>query len=279
VSEAAAAGTLSAVAYSNGTASIFGTPFTFSLGTASVFVKPSNYPLFDLLQGTVYWVYYIDANFVGGAVTAIATINPADFMNKVGYYLIGEIQTPIYGGAVAVANGSWYPSAYSDLQDGATTPTFNPNAPIAMNPTVSASLTGSYWCVSTGTYSAAPCEIVYSGFPNVTPTHGTGSSGTNPTLYVSAGGGMASVVGAGGTLTVSASVNSGSTWTVIGTQTITSAVSPSVISWGIPASTNLDAVQVKINVSAATTGTATTPSLINQLQVPLADVVISNESI
>jgi len=46
----------------------------------------------------LYWVYYVDHSFAGGAITPIATQNFTDFANKSGYYLIGAINTPVPGG-------------------------------------------------------------------------------------------------------------------------------------------------------------------------------------
>jgi hypothetical protein len=163
------------------------------------------------------------------------------------------------------------------MQDGATQATVNPEAPIDRDPTVTAALTGSYWSTgSGGPYSSVDCEVIYSGWPLIVPIHGPGVSGTSVTLYVSPGTSLASLVGAGGTWTVSVSVDGGSTWTAISTDVIATAVLPSVVTWAVTGGTSLDQLQVKINVSPSTSGTAIGPGLVNQLQVEIEDVVVAN---
>ena len=86
-------------------------------------------------------------------------------------------------------------------------------------------------------------------------------------------------MGAGGTWTVSSSLDAGSTWTSIATGTITSSVSPGVVSWAVTSGTSLDQMQVKINVSPATSGSATGPGLVNQLQIEVASVLVANMAV
>lgn len=80
-----------------GAALIYGSPFSAVIGNVALSYAPSNYPLAVPVQGELYWVYFIDALFVGGAVTAIATQNQADFLNKAGYFLIDSVVTPMVG--------------------------------------------------------------------------------------------------------------------------------------------------------------------------------------
>jgi hypothetical protein len=72
--------------------------FTAVIGNTTVTVNPSNYPVGVLSQGQLYWVYYIDPTLTGGAVTAIATQNSADFLNKPGYFFIDSVVTPVNSG-------------------------------------------------------------------------------------------------------------------------------------------------------------------------------------
>jgi hypothetical protein len=88
-------GTLSAQAFSNGTASIFVQPFDITVGGLSVSVLPAGmFTLAGLAQGELFEVYYSDPTFSGGAITPIATQNPSVFEGIVGDFLIGTIVTP-----------------------------------------------------------------------------------------------------------------------------------------------------------------------------------------
>ena len=86
---------LSAEAYAAGTDTIFVAPFTAAVGSMSASCLPGGpVSLTGLAPKTEYQVYYVDPYFQGGAITPIATTNPADFLNKAGYFLIGSIVTP-----------------------------------------------------------------------------------------------------------------------------------------------------------------------------------------
>ena len=60
------------------------------------------------------------------------------------------------------------------------------------------------------------------------------------------------------------------------TNVITSSGHPGVVSWFVTPGTSLDQLQVKINVSPAASGSATGPSLVNQLQIEVTYVVVTN---
>lgn len=112
----APAGTLVAEAFApagTGSATILVEPFTATLGGASVACLPAGeYAITGLAQQTLYYVYYVDPTFAGGAITPIATTNQSDYAGKLGYFLIGTIVTPLYvAGAIYVAQP---PSSYSD---------------------------------------------------------------------------------------------------------------------------------------------------------------------
>ena len=69
-------GSLVSDAFSDGTAEIIVSGFTAVIGNASVPVLPGGaVTMTGLGQQTLYWVYYIDPDFMGGAVTPIATTN------------------------------------------------------------------------------------------------------------------------------------------------------------------------------------------------------------
>jgi hypothetical protein len=95
---ALAEGSLRAQALSGGGATITVYPFTAIIGMASVSVLSGGaYNITGLAQQTLYFIYYVDPTFAGGAITPIATTNEADFLNRVGYFYIGSITTPLYG--------------------------------------------------------------------------------------------------------------------------------------------------------------------------------------
>ena len=140
------------------TAKITVASFTDTLGSASVSCTVAN-PITGLNQGQLYYVYYVDTGFVGGAITPIATQNPADFTGKVGYYLIGSITTP------SVASGTYRPSTYSDTGANSTlTPTYAYDT----NPTSSATVSG-YHDAADGVVNGS---CTFSGFAAVTSTAG-----------------------------------------------------------------------------------------------------------
>ncbi len=109
----ATAGTLTAQAFIGGTAAITCLPFTASVGSASVTCTPTPSMITGLNQAQLYYVYYIDPSFAGGAIAPIATQNPGDFENKIGYFLIGSIVTPSY-------TTRYEPSSFTDLGSAAT---------------------------------------------------------------------------------------------------------------------------------------------------------------
>jgi hypothetical protein len=231
---------LTSIAYSSGTASIFGTPFIAPIGNQNISVAPNNYPLSGLNQNQLYYVYYIDTTFAGDAVTVIATQNTADFMNKAGYFLIGSIVTAVLGGGIA-ATGPWYPSAYADRQNGAAFYTSNPTALYAPNATSFAAMYGCYISSVSETLST---DIIYSGFA---PT-GTVLSGVTAGLTVSRGN-LASV-GSGGTYTITISLNGGETWNAVETAPAPGTVpAGGIASYTIPNGTDIGQVQVQIGVS------------------------------
>jgi hypothetical protein len=76
------------------TADIVVAPFTATVGSLSVACLTAGaVTLSSLTQSTLYYVYYVDATFAGGAITPVATLNTADFLGKLGYFLIGSITT------------------------------------------------------------------------------------------------------------------------------------------------------------------------------------------
>jgi hypothetical protein len=166
----APAGTLVALALSTGTANIIVQPFEAVVGVHGVACLPAgSYTITGLAQGQAFYVYYIDPTFAGGAITPIATQNAADFLNKVGYFLIGDIVTPNYV-------TTYTPSSYADTGASATA---NPANAYGGNPTLASKVQG-YWS-STSAGAAPPVYetfsyfdyegiCTWSGFPSVVAT-------------------------------------------------------------------------------------------------------------
>jgi hypothetical protein len=113
----APAGTLIAEAFSGGTASIIVEPFTAQVGSISVSCLPAGeFTISGLAQSTLYFVYYVDPTFAGGAITPIATTNTADFIAKVGFFLIGSIVTTTAGSGGGAGGGAtrFSPASFTD---------------------------------------------------------------------------------------------------------------------------------------------------------------------
>lgn len=164
-------------AFADGTAGILVEPFAAQVGNATVSVLPAGaFEIRGLVQQVLYYVYYFDPNFQGGAVTPIATQNTADFVNRPGYFLIGEIVTPYRSSSGASTR--YAPSNFSDLGSYTTS---SPAAAFDGNTATFATI-GSRWRQSTVTGGDASITIgdgSWAGFPAVATTAGM-------TLYVTA---------------------------------------------------------------------------------------------
>jgi hypothetical protein len=233
-------GTLTAQAFSDGTAQIAIDPFTAKVGLQSVACTPSPATLGGLHQGQLYDVYYIDPNFAGGAITPVATQNPSDFLGKTGYFLIGSIVTPTYG-------MRYQPSAAADL--GSST-TINPAAAYDNNIATDAIVVGAWGSTQTSagpppTFSTWTTvgDCVWSGFPSVVTS-------VDKTLYVTAAAVPPmpwGINGGGFTATIKASIGG-----TVSTMLNVSASTPeATYTLDVPAGTNLSTITVEAIVSVA----------------------------
>jgi hypothetical protein len=182
-------------------------------------------PITGLTQDQLYYVYYIDPAFAGGALTPIATQNPADFTGKVGYYSLGSIQTPTVTSGVAVQR----PSVAVDSGDNTT---LNPACAYDANPTTYASVTA----IKNLTAPNNTGICTFSGFP-VFVLPSTGTLTISAAIVIPSGSTGAQVV-------LSASLDAGATWTTILTATSTAA--HATYTMAVPISTNISNVLVSV---------------------------------
>lgn len=236
---ALAQSSLTSAALSGGTADIYGVPFSAAYGNEAVSVAPSNYPLAGLNQGQLYEVYYVDTAYAGGAVTAIATQNPADYLSKPGYFLIGTIVTPVYGGGTSP--GPWYPSAYADLQSGANQATQNPAA--VYGPSTTPAVVSGAWVLPS--LDQSDC-IIYSGFPAVTTSGSCNLQIARNNLYAPAN--------SGGSWLAEASLDGGSTWSTIESVAAPGSGITGVVNYAIPSGTALADLQVRLTAAPVASG-------------------------
>ncbi|HEY5054666.1 MAG TPA: hypothetical protein VII58_00810 [Acidobacteriaceae bacterium] len=222
------AGTLVGYAEPLGMAEIVVEPFTASIGLAvSVSCLPAGaYTITGLHQSEMYWVYYIDPSFLGGAITPIATQNTADFLNKLGYYLIGSLITPSGAGIV-----------YRPVAGPSTSGTVSvvyPTYCFDGNPS-DETLMGGH---GPGGYNS---QAIYWHWPSLTTTAAA-------TLNVNA---AALAYGSGCLATIQASLDGGSTWTTM----LSTAVQVLLTNYTLPVPSGQDLalVQVKFNCSGDAT--------------------------
>jgi hypothetical protein len=223
----APAGTLTALALAGGTAQINCAAFTPFYGPLCT---PTPASITGLTQGELYWVYYIDPSFTGGAIVPIATLNESDCLNQAGYILIGSITTP-------TSSPRYQPSAYSV---GGTMSVTDPAAAYDNNLATDVVLPSYWWSVGVSSggppvysYHSAYSSCLWQGFPNLVTTAAT-------TLYI--------VAAATATGTVPG-MNCSIVATVAGVSTtlanLTAATATATYTLAIPAGTNLSTVTVQ----------------------------------
>jgi hypothetical protein len=249
-------------AYSTSTAAIIVDPFTAVVGNFSESILPAGAFTIatdgtiggsagSILPSKLYYVYYYDPAFAGGAITPIATTNPADFTgpSKVGNFLIGSIVTPTYVSGGGGGGGSIYrPSNDNDLGTRNTqNPEFAFDGDTSTCATVSASVTPQY---SGGSYTGQTTtfgECLWEDFPAVT-------LGSAATLYVT----LSAIVGTGsgttGTIVITAFI-AGSSVTLA---TLTATTGSTTYTASVPSGTNISMVTLTVEV------TCTAPSMQGQ---------------
>lgn len=250
-------GSLVAEAYTDGTAAIEVFGFTAVVGNASVAILPAGSVwITGLTQQALYYVYYIDPNFTGGAITPIATLNSSDFLNKTGYFLIDSIVTPY-----ASSTGTGLRYAPSNYQDTGTRTTQNPDYAYDGSTTTSAIVSGSYTYTpaidspsggvpAKSTISTGNC--LFEDFPAYTTTAAA-------TLHVNAS--VTSVSPANATVTgyIGSTATAITGWTS-GGQQVTGTMT-------IPSGTDLSTVSVRVTANPVNDGTTSDYATVNVYEI------------
>lgn len=76
----------------------------FTMRVAGVDIPVNSGAISGLIYGTIYYVYYDDPGFVGGAVTYVATQTKETVLNKAGRFFVGSVTTPYSGDQDTVGN-------------------------------------------------------------------------------------------------------------------------------------------------------------------------------
>ena len=204
--------------------------------TATADVSYNSGSITSLSYATLYYVYFLDATFAGGAVTYLASTTKESALSNSGYLFLGSIQTAASGGSPATGNndggtGAQYggvlinwPTANAPSSGTWTNPTFAYDAD-PTTPTITAS---------------NPAVIVYSGFSSAIPPGAkTVSLILDVEVVAGSGGGLAYSTNGG------ASFNTVITGIPIGAR--------SILTTALPTMMNLGAVQIKLTNSNSTT--------------------------
>jgi hypothetical protein len=261
-------GSLIGEAYSDGTGGIVCDPFTAQYGTNLVSIFPSGAVTITtdgtiggagaaLAQQTNYYVYYVDNSYTGGNVTPIATLNQADYLGKLGYFLIDSIVTP-YASSTGGSSNRYYPSTYSDLGTRTTT---SPTSAFDGDTTTFASVSGAATPTPRGngeqtiddpTITIGDC--IWQGDPAI-------SLPAASTLTVIAGVSMLGTQGTG-SATITANVNG----TVSTLMDVTTTTPNATYTLTIPANTLLSSISVEA-IADPGTGTRTVSLRVYEIYV------------
>jgi hypothetical protein len=221
-------GTLVAQALSGGTAQILVANFSWTPAGTTLNFTPSPSTLTGLAQGQLYYVYFIDPTYAGGNITPIATQNAGDFLNKVGYLLIGSIVTPTY-------TPLYRPSGSSDV--GAQS-TYAPASAYDGNISTAALVSGNW--SNFFSFETFLGDCIWSGFPAIALG---AAANLNVTLQPLGTGGSS---GTTGTITVIAHV--GGTSSTLGT--FTAAAATQTLQLSLASGTNLGTVSLEVQATS-----------------------------
>ena len=185
-------GSLIGEGYTDGTAGIECTTFTAQLGGKSVTYFPDVQTITGLAQQTLYYVYVVDPNLTAGDLTPVATTNKADYVGKLGYFLVDQIVTPYAaassGGTSTTSGQRYYPSTYQDV---GTRTTSMPDAAYDGDLTSYASISG-----SSSSVSNTQGDCIYQGDPSIAIGYAT-TLNVVAEVIITGGGGSAQVTVSG----------------------------------------------------------------------------------
>lgn len=241
VQDAIGPGSLIGEAYTDGTAAIECTAFTAVLGGKTVTYFPTTQWIFALAQQTMYYIYVVDPGLAGGNLTPVATKNKADYLGKLGYFLIGSKVTPYSapvtggGGGGGGTSSRYYPGSFHDM---GTRTTINPLQAYDGNIDTFASVSG-YTSPEEPTPTTASGQCLFQGFTATSP-------GDDSTLIV-----IAETEVDGGSVTCSISI--AGTVSVVFTKA--SNTDTATYTYTIPGGTSFDDILVSV---VATPGTLET---------------------
>jgi hypothetical protein len=257
-------GTLLGEAYADGTAGIVCNAFTAAIGQLSLPIFPGGaVTLRGLAQQTLYYVYYNDPTSVGGNLTPVATTNKADFLGKLGYWLIDSIVTPVY--TSGVSGMRYVPSTFSDV--GSRTSSY-PSSAYDNNLSTSAGVSGGasseYFFGGGGgqvySYSAYG-RCTWSGFASFAATVDMTLTAVFNTTTSASGG---------------ASAGTASIWAMVGTTLLTPTVTSTGQTWNIPSGTDLSTVTVTAMAQpgACPDATETNTDVETSAQISMVEIYI-----
>jgi hypothetical protein len=224
-------------AFTDGTAEIIVNPFTAVVGQLSISILPAGpFIVSGLAQSTLYWVYYVDEMFNGGAITPIATTNQSDYLDKVGFFLIGALVTPF----TDVTGATRYsPSSFTDV--GSRT-TQSPGNAFDGNSGTAAIVQATALLRVRG--GGLPSQLIstngnctWQGFPSVVITSSTVMVNVVASLTFNADGGIGII----------SAIVGGAVSTMLST---TAAAGQTTYQLALPAGTNLSTVSINVNAGA-----------------------------
>lgn len=235
---------------------------SFTMRTVEGDVSVNSGTLTGLSYSTLYYLYYDDPKFAGGAVSFVATTTKETALNNSGRFYLGSVLTPAATGPNATGNNDGGTGAQSGGFGIARPNTFtgngtNPQNAVDNNPTTFAS------CLDSNALSISQQEV-WSGFPNPLNSLAIISSNLQIVSQVIKTNG----VSANTTATLEYSLNGGSTWTAIYNLVGTASRAKTTDTVAIAANQDLTKVQVRATATYAT-GAAVTSVLLKSFDIQI----------
>jgi hypothetical protein len=204
--------------------------------TATTDISYNSGSITSLSYATLYYIYFLDANFAGGTVTYLASTTKESALSNSGYLFLGSIQTASAGGSATSGNndggtGAQYGGVLINW------PTANtPSSGTWANPTFAYDADPTTPTIT----SSNPAVIVYSGFSSAIPP------GAKTVVLI-----LDVEVVAGGGGGIAYSINGGASFTTV---IAGIPIGPrSILTNSLPTMMNPGAVQIKLTNSNSTT--------------------------